>query len=144
MRYAEQYIPMGAWLLIEKDMLPAKVGLIHLPTKAREDKTKITSTGTIVSKSPFTAFENDWERIMYESLLLGDRIGFGATIPLLSPAPPGYIFEGQDKTENVDDKADEGCKFVTLHVTDIIGVFCYTPEERSSFLRRFTRSASEG
>lgn len=131
MDYAEQYIPLGAWLLVEKDMLPEKIGSLYVPTRAKDTTVKHTSTGIIVQKSPFILFENTWEEYMYSALSVGDRIGFGATIPLLSPAPPTYNFEGDDTG---------GVRFVTLHVTDVIGVFCYTPEERSAFLERFRRS----
>ena len=123
--YKLQYMPIGSWLLVEKDMLPNKIGALFIPDTVQRDKTKFTSTGRIISKSMFHHLENEWESYTHSILMPGDRIGFGATIPLLSPAPPDYVF------------AEEERKFVTLHVTDVIGVFFTTEEELEEFSSRF-------
>lgn len=121
--YKRIYVPVGPWVLVEKDVLPEKTaGGIILPDQGRENHTRITSTGTIVALSPFKAFENQWDAYLHSSFKVGDQIGFSDTTPVLSPSPPDMEFA-------------ESCnqRFVTMHISDILMVFCDTEEKKKEF-----------
>ena len=112
--FIDLYQPLGAWLLVEKDILPEKTsGGIILATQARESNIKTSMTGVIKKKSDFATFETSWEDHMYASVEIGDRIGFSMTTPMIAPAPPGFYFE---------DGEQESVKFVTLHVVDVLAI----------------------
>jgi hypothetical protein len=123
--YRNIYLPVGAWVLIEKDVLPEKVGKIFLPEKGRVSETKITMTGTIVAKSPFKRFESEWDSYLHSVYEVGDRVGFSDTTPILSPAPPDTAFS-------------EDCnqRFVTMHISDILMVFCPEESQKKKFIER--------
>jgi co-chaperonin GroES (HSP10) len=125
--YKKIYVPVGAWVLIEKDLLPEKTaGGIILPTRGRESHTKVTTTGTIVALSPNKEFETNWDAYLRSIYRVGDRVGFSDTTPILSPAPPNMAF-----AEDCDQR------FVTMHISDILMVFCDTEEKKKEFSGRF-------
>ena len=127
-QYKQDYIPCGAWVLIEKDQTPDKVGSIYIPEQTKGKNVQWTSTGTIISKSPWTKFQDEWDEYLYGIYKVGDRVGFSNTVPMLSPAPPFYTFE-KHKTEDA--------RYVTLHVTDIICILVETEEAKKEFQTRF-------
>lgn len=124
--YKKIYIPTGAWVLIEKDTLPQKTksGII-IPDSARVSQTKITGTGTIVSMSSFNIFESEWDRVLHSIYKVGDMVGFSDTTPIMSPAPPDMEFA--EECSN---------RFVTMHLQDILMVFCDTEEKIKEFKGR--------
>jgi len=124
--YEKQYIPFGGFLFIAKDLASTKHGSIYIPEKVRSDHSKYTSTGVIVAKSPFKNFEDEREQYMMARLKKGDRVGFGTTVPLYSPSPPFYQFDGDDRET-----------YITIHVKDILAVICDTHEKWIEFMERF-------
>ena len=124
--YERQYFPLGGFILIAKDMAASMHGKIIVPQSIRGDHSKWTSTGVVISKSLFDEFEDDREKYVFDKIKRGDRVGFGTTVPLYSPSPPFYEFEGEDKE-----------KYVTLHVKDILCVICETEPKRIEFSERF-------
>ena len=127
-QFRHDYIPCGAWILVEKDSPPKQVGKILIPDRVREKTTNWTSTGLIVSKSPWKKLQDEWEDYVYPLYRVGDRIGFSATVPLMAPMPPCYIFE-KEKTDDA--------RYITLHITDVLCILCETEEKRAEFLGRF-------
>ena len=124
--YEEQYIPLGGFLFIKKDMAPTSSGKIIIAETIREDHSKFTSMGVIISKSPFGMFDEIHDEYVFTHLSVGDRIGYSATVPLYAPSPPFYTFEGDDKEA-----------YITIHMRDVLCVLCDTPEKKAEFLSRF-------
>lgn len=124
--YEKEYFPFGGFLFVSKDLAPKQIGKIILTEKIREDHSRFTSTGVIVSKSLFAQFEDPHETYMFQHLKRGDRVGFGTTVPLYSPSPPHYVFEGDDKE-----------RYITLHVKDVLCVICETEDKKIEYAERF-------
>lgn len=125
--YEKQYIPLGGFVLIRKDMVPEKTsGGIIIAEKTRDDHSKYTSTGVIVKLSPYKNFEEDHDYYVRKHLKEGDRVGYSGTVPLWSPSPPFYKFEGDDKEV-----------YLTIHMRDILCAICENEEKAQEFYSRF-------
>lgn len=125
--YEKTYIPFGGFILVRKDVLPEKSsGGVIITETIREDHGKFTTTGVVVKKSLFTMFEDDLDLYIFNKIKIGDRVGFSGTVPLMSPSPPYYQFNGDDKET-----------YVTIHIRDILCVICETEEETNDMKKRF-------
>lgn len=126
-QYERWYMPCGGFVLIAKDPMPeVTVGKILLTEKIKEDHSRFTCTGTVVAKSPFKRFEDEHEEYVFNRIKKGDRVGFGATVPLRAPSPPHYQFEDKDKDV-----------YLTLHVKDILCVMCESEDKLIEYVERF-------
>jgi len=124
--YEKQYVPFGGFLLIAKDMEHQKIGSIHLTDNIRDTHSKFTTTGVVIAKSMFKRFENEYDEYIFGLIRKGDRIGYSGTVPLNSPSPPAYQFQGDDVQ-----------KYVTIHMRDVLGWICETEEKKIELAERF-------
>lgn len=129
--YAENYTPIGPWIVVEKHKIPEKVGSIYMPDKARESDVKMAVMGTVLAISPFTDFENPSEAYLMSKIKVGDWVGFSATVPVYSPIPPDICFE--------NDLNQHGLDVATLHAGDILGVYTPSVEQKNEFMSRFKK-----
>lgn len=123
-QYEKEYIPLGGFILVDKDLLPKKIGSIVMADTVQSNHSKYSGTGTIVAMSPFAELEDAATQYLWSKLKVGDHIGFSATVPLASPCPPGYDF-----TE------EEG--YITIHLKDVLAVIAETEEKKAEFIGRF-------
>jgi len=129
-QYAKQYVPLGAWVVVQKHKLPEKIGGLYTPKKATESQLKIAMSGVVVAKSPCKEFENLWEYYLMGKIQVGDAVCFACTTPIFSPAPPYIGFDGDDSL---------GLDLVTLHVSDILGLWTEKEDDALAIiLDRFT------
>src|SRR3990167_9005558 len=111
--YIEEYFPLGNWVLVEKDPMADKHGVLHIPDDVKKSRIKFTCTGVIKKMPNYSIFDDEQTRYRCHHLKVGDRVGFGASVPVLSPAPAHYYFEGfSDRDSNI----------VTLHICDLCAV----------------------
>lgn len=127
-QYAAQYVPLGAWIVVVKHKIPEKYGSIIIPKTAAESSVKFSMTGTVVCKSPFSEFENGWEAYLMKRIHVGDTVGFTVTVPIVSPSPPNIDFDGDDIYAP---------DLVTMHVADVLGIWCDDETKAPSIKQRF-------
>jgi len=127
-KYIEGYIPLGGWILVEKDMTPEQIGRVHVPSTFSKANIRTASTGIIIAMSPFKKLETEDDEYRSSLMHVGDWVGFSNTTPTVSPSPPNYELERQDAND---------IRFVTLHISDIICVLCKDAEVKKEFLGRF-------
>lgn len=111
--YVSGYMPMLGWVLIEKDLAPEKMGTIIISDKTREEHLKFSPTGIILRLPPINICETEWESYKMSLLRIGDRVGYSASTPILSPSPPAFLFDNSSFNKN-------DSRYVTLHCADII------------------------
>ncbi len=135
--YVREYIPVGCWVLVEKDVLPKTTGGIYIPEKTKDEHVKYGMTGVIRGITPFTEHERSIDAYYASKLRVGDRVGFASTTPIISPAPPNYDFLDKDGKSSSNSH-----RFVTLAITDIMCVIVDGDVGRDGFLSRFKEESN--
>ena len=126
--YQKTLIPGPGLVLIEKDGISEHYGELLLTKHTVAQTLTHAATAIVVKVSPFKC-ESDYDNYLCSLYRQGDRIGLNSTNPVLSPAPPYWVFQ------NPDQSADG---HYLLHVGDILGVVCETDEKRQEFLSRLS------
>lgn len=127
--YARLYVPLGPWLVVKKIKPPIKTASgIYLSEKHVNENAKFSMLGRVLAKSDFKVFESDLERYYYDKIHVGDWVGFSATVPVISPAPPNITFEADDS---------EGRDIVTLHAGDVLGIYAKDDKDSVTVRARF-------
>lgn len=122
------YIPFGMWLSLKKDIKPTKTagGIIIPDTKV--DPINKSSIGQVLRKSPLPLYENELEKLLFDAIEVGDWVGFTWSTPVASPSPQNICVEEE---KNADETL-----FVTVHVTDIMGVYCSEKERQKEVVKK--------
>lgn len=126
-------IPKAGYVIIERDNVPKKMGLIHLANETLEKGGKWAATGIIREISPIPP-ESEHDKLLWGLYNVGDRVGFDATIPFMAPLPAFW------RIENIDNKPDSS---VTLHVADILGWVMNSKEEKKEKMKRIVAFVDE-
>ena len=125
-KYKKMVVPLGGWLLVEKDVPEEKMTCgLYRPLNTITQKLKYSMTGKLIAKSPFPPKECDWHREYWELLEIGDILGFNGTVPMLSPMPHKY--EELIKTDE---------RFICFHIADVICVICEEEYQQTEFYNR--------
>jgi len=134
--YIEEYMPIGMWVLVERDTMPDKTsGGIFIARKTMSENMKFSGTG-IIRKLPHRAWlvhQETHDGYWIQNFREGDHVGFAASVPIVSAAPLTWLW--------VDSGEDISTKFVTIAVTDIIAILLHTEEQRTEFGSRLTSKA---
>lgn len=132
-QYAKIYLPKPGYVLIQRDMPPKKHGRIILPANVKENIEKASSTGVIVAKSPIPP-ESQYDCMLWDLYLVGDRVGFDMTVPFMAPLPAFMRFA------NPENEVDNS---VTLHIADLMGWIADSETDSKKLLGRIVKDLNK-
>lgn len=122
--FAKHYEPTNGFLLLEKSLIPEKTaGGIVIAQTTKDQSAKWRGAAKVLKK-PRVRCEDDWEQYCVDLVRIGDIVLFGATSPIMAPAPANIQFD------NVNRQADSTA---TIHATDIVGFFFENEKDHQSW-----------